>query len=192
MKKNVVTVWCLVLSFTLLLCSCGKADQTLPKIQVDGISEGDTIKQETPPEDDDSDTDDTEIVLEHYNPNNAIFDDGQVTIRPYHVYWEGDVLIANCFVLNGTDHTVYNISVPSLIFSNEDGVIADGGFETLKNETGVLTVASKKKEKWTFRFEEDAVERAGADLKYLQTECTVRHSPLTQSSDNRNTNRSNN
>lgn len=173
MKKKLCSVLCLILSLCLLLCSCSdsktsKEATTKHSVKVEGNSAGQTLAnvdyedpesfQTTAPA-----ASEPIAVNEHYNPNNNIIESGRVTIRPCYVRWEGSVLVADCYVLNGLDNTIANINVKTLRLSNRDGVIAEGSFGELKN----LTLAPGQYAVWTFRFLESAIVTPDADLIYL-------------------------
>lgn len=98
------------------------------------------------------------------NDSNIVFEEKQLTIRPKYVRWEGDVLVADCFVINGLYETVYNISVNQLSFANrEQGTLADGGFGLMNG----ASIAPRSYIVWTFSFSADAVAQAGGDLSSL-------------------------
>lgn len=179
MKKKLCSVLCLILSLCLLLCSCSdsktsKEATTKHSVKVEGNSAGQTLVNVDYEDPESFETtapaaSEPIAVNEHYNPNNLIFEDGQVTIRPYYVRWEGSVLVADCYVINGRDNTIANINVKTLRLSNRDGVIAEGAFGVLKD----LTLESGYYAKWTFRFTADCVLAPDADLAYLQCYHTV-------------------
>ena len=95
-----------------------------------------------------------------YNPDNAVFTEGKVTILPMHVYYEGDQVVAKCFVLNGTDKTAENIRVDGLIFLNGDEAICAGQFGLLED----MTLQPHTYEEWIFVFPEELVERWNGDF----------------------------
>ncbi len=95
-----------------------------------------------------------------YNPNNTAYDANLLSVKPGRVYWEGDTLVAECFVINGFSHNVYGITVKELTLSNKDGVIASAGFGELQG----LVLAPYTNAVWTFRFSADCIQRQGADL----------------------------
>ena len=94
---------------------------------------------------------------------------GQVSIQPKYVYWEDDMLIAVCFVCNGTQNTVYNIDVEELSFKGNDGALASATFGVCNG----LSLAPMTYEEWTFRFPADCISQFGADLSYLSTHSSV-------------------
>ena len=88
-----------------------------------------------------------------YTPNDA-------TIKPRHLYWEGDVLVAECYVINGYDFTIFDINVENLTFSNADGVFASAAFGVLPD----VVLPSHTCQIVTFRFGGSAVQNANASL----------------------------
>lgn len=114
-----------------------------------------------------------EDVNVFFNPNNNFHDLNAVSIRPRHVYWEDDALVAECFVINGFSHNVFNINVNELKFSNSDGLVASG------IDFGVLdgvTLAPYTYVVWTFRFGGEAIDNYGADLSSLKCQSNVSNS----------------
>lgn len=104
------------------------------------------------------------------NTNNVFFNDtnyacgpNEVQIKPRYVYWDGGKLVAECFVINGYGHTIYDINVKSLSFENESGEIASASFGTMQN----ATIAPNSHIVWTFTFGEDCVMAPGAALSSL-------------------------
>ena len=70
---------------------------------------------------------------EFYNLNNYCMLDNTVNIMPYHIYYKDNNLYAECYVINGFNHTVYNINVTNLSFYNASGKIADAFFGIIGN-----------------------------------------------------------
>lgn len=95
-----------------------------------------------------------------YSPDNTAFDANALSIKPGRVYYDGETLVAECFVINGFGHNVYGITVKELSLSNEDGLIASAGFGELRG----LALAPYTYSTWTFRFSADCIERMNADL----------------------------
>lgn len=98
-----------------------------------------------------------------YLPNNISFEQDKVSIRPKHVYYEDGDLVAVCFVLNGLDEPVSNISVEKIVISNDEGRICGAAFGALDG----VTLQPKGYEEWTFRFPEELVDVQDADLSDL-------------------------
>lgn len=106
-----------------------------------------------------------------FNENNNTFDVNALTVKPRYVYWGKDgALYAECFVINGYSHNVFNINVKSITLSNKSGVIAEG------TDFGVLngvTLAPRTHVVWGFKFTGDAVKKYGADLSTLTCNARV-------------------
>lgn len=108
-----------------------------------------------------------------FNPNNSNYDLNAVSIKPRYVYWENGMLVAECFVINGFSHNVFNINVKSITFGNPSGMIASGsGFGVLNN----VTLPPYTNIIWTFRFAPDAITNYGADLSQLSWDVNVSNS----------------
>ena len=88
-----------------------------------------------------------------FNDTNSVMDPGKVSVRPRYVYYDGDNLVAECFVINGTNNTVYNISVKELKFSNGFGLKCSGKFGALED----AAIAPGSYIVWTFVFLPDAI-----------------------------------
>ena len=97
------------------------------------------------------------------NENNNFYDKDAVSVRPKYVYWHDGKLVAECFVVNGFDHPVFNINVKKLSFSNGDGLIAEGAFGKLDG----VTLQPHTHIVWTFTFSADCIAKYGADITSL-------------------------
>ena len=106
---------------------------------------------------------------EFINSSNNFISSGDLAIRPYHVYWEGNVLHAKCFVVNGLASTARNINVTNITLSNKSGVIASASFGVMRN----AYIASGTYLVWTFSFSPDAIRMQGADLSYLECDASA-------------------
>lgn len=136
-------------------------------------------KQETP-KDDTSSKQDTPVKNEptnassyFLNENNNNYDIDAVSIKPRYVYWKNGELIAECFVINGFSHNVYNLDVKSLSFSNKSGVIASAVDFGILNGVNLPPYTNVV---WTFRFSADCVAAYGADLSSLICDASVNYS----------------
>ena len=120
-----------------------------------------------------------EITNDTQNETNYFFNDmnyyqeagDTVTIRPRYVYWEGDKLVAECYVVNSVDRPVYNIDVKRLSFSNDSGntYFADATFGVMNN----ATIDANSYIIWTFVFSGDVVLSPGESLQTLLCNCNV-------------------
>ena len=110
-----------------------------------------------------------------YNPNNISIMPNEVTVRPRHVYYEGDQLVADCFVLNGYGTTVSRIRVDKLVIidSTNNITVAQAAFGELDG----LQIAPNAYGEWTFRFPKDTVLNWDGELSALnlQFHCTYNH-----------------
>jgi SLAP domain-containing protein len=107
-----------------------------------------------------------------FNDANNVYDANSISIKPRYVYWDGGKLVAECFVINGFGHTVYNINVKSLSFANPDGDIASAAFGSMDG----VTIAPYSHVIWTFTFGEDCVVSPGADLSSLKYKSSTSNS----------------
>ena len=117
----------------------------------------------TDPEPDPIEPPKVEVKNEFFNDSNNFYEVGQVNVRPRHMYWDGNVLVAQCFVINGLDTPVTNINVKDLDFSNGSGLIADAQFGILQG----VTLQPHTHVLWTFKFGSDVVYQPGGDLSSI-------------------------
>lgn len=164
MKKIVISAVCLILA--LALCACAGTTERQPKVHENigiALEETTTVPPETTTE---------APVNEFFNDQNNVYSQNDVTIRPRHLYWEGNVLVAQCFVLNGRNEQVRQINVKQMKFSNDEGVIADGQFGYMED----LTLNPQSYVLWTFYFNEDAVQMPNADLSSISWYSSISYS----------------
>ena len=101
-----------------------------------------------------------------YQVNNTQFTPGELLIRPKHVYYDGDEIVAVCFVLNGTGTTVSNIHVEKLIlYDREYNVVSAASFGEIED----MVLAPNGYAEWTFRFPASSIRIPDADLRLLHT-----------------------
>ena len=87
-----------------------------------------------------------------------------VSVKPGYVHYENGELVAECYVINGLNKTVYDVSVNDLSFTDrENNLIAAAGFGRLEG----LVLAPNQYVIWTFCFGADTVANPSADLSYL-------------------------
>lgn len=99
-----------------------------------------------------------------FNDTNYAYVVNELSIKPRYVYWQEDgTLVAECFVINGFSHAIYNIEVKTISFANADGLIASANFGALKN----LVLGPYQYYVWVFSFPPDCVSIFGAFLASL-------------------------
>ena len=172
MKKMIAVILCLVLSATMLLCGCDS--NTAPEKTKRETNANASYGQKVDPTNDTTEIDPDPIpvpapVNEFINESNFFYDVDNLSIRPKHLYWEGDKLVAECFVTNGKSTTAYNLNVKKLSFGNESGTFASGAFGYIDG----LTVPAYGYTVWTFTFSGDAIQNPGADLASLNYQSSV-------------------
>ena len=105
---------------------------------------------------------------EYYDENAKVPEKGKLTVKPYHVYWDKDGgLIAECYIINGYDYDVSNITIGKVTVSNADGVIASASFKKLEG----FVLGSNKKADMPIGLNPDTVKAPGADLSDLTWDC---------------------
>lgn len=132
---------------------------------------GNTDTEPTEPKHNEA-TDSTELtqpsedVVDNYffNDTNYAYVVNELSIKPRYVYWQEDgTLVAECFVINGYAHAIYNIEVKTISFANADGLIASANFGALKD----LVLGPYQYYVWVFSFPPDCVSSFGASLASL-------------------------
>lgn len=99
-----------------------------------------------------------------FNDTNYAYVVNELSIKPRYVYWQEDgTLVAECFVINGFSHAVYNIEVKTISFANADGLIASANFGALKD----LVLGPYQYCVKVFSFPPDCVSNFGASLASL-------------------------
>ena len=102
-----------------------------------------------------------------YSPSNKGFEADELTIRPKHVYYQDGMLIAHCYVLNGTQSTLREIDIGYLgIRDANDDLVAEANFGILED----LSLAAGTYGEWTFYFPADTVANKNGQLDYLHLE----------------------
>lgn len=115
-----------------------------------------TIKPSTTPS--------TPAKNEFINHSNNFVSPGDLAIRPKYVYWDGNTLVAECYIVNGLSRPVYNINVCNITLNNRSQQIAAAVFGVCNG----LTVQPNQSVVWTFRFGADCIQSMGADITYLE------------------------
>lgn len=171
--KRLLTIL-LATTLTLSMVACGinadeekKAKQDVQKEEVEVIDEDKEQEEEVKNTDKENQEKEETPVVEtqnyFFNDTNNTYDINAISIKPRYVYWQDGCLYAECFVINGFAHNVYNINVKSLSVANNNGVIAAANFSTLDG----VTLAPYSHIVWTFCFSVDCVNSPNADLSQL-------------------------
>ena len=96
----------------------------------------------------------------YYYPESNTISEGQVTVSPYRLFWSDGYLVAECYIINGTQKTINNVCVNHLSFSNANGTFAAGNFTKIN----ATSIPPRKHVTYTFIFSKAAVLNYGADL----------------------------
>ena len=97
--------------------------------------------------------------------DNVVFDSYDISIQPKEVYYDGDELVAICYIVNGTDYTVYDIDLKELQLQNEYVEIANANFGLIKG----VKIPPKSYIEHTFRFPSNTIYTYGANLNQVTT-----------------------
>lgn len=108
-----------------------------------------------------------------YRNNSApVFQQDQIAVQPIKVWYDGDELVALCYVMNGTDQTVSNVKIYGMYLTNQGKELAAANFGVLED----VTIAPGKVIQWKFRFPKDTVFVQDAELTNpqirIEYECT--------------------
>ena len=99
---------------------------------------------------------------EFNNEANLVLLPDAVNICPYHVRYENGKVVAECYVINGYKHAIYNVNVHDLVLSTgTDGCFARGSFGVIGNG-GSIPAGSYIR--WRFIFTGNSVLKANANL----------------------------
>ncbi|MBQ6428163.1 MAG: SLAP domain-containing protein [Oscillospiraceae bacterium] len=102
------------------------------------------------------------------NKNNFAPDLNNVSVKPGYVRYENGKLVADCFVINGLNAIVHDITVESLSFCDaNDRVIASASFGELQG----VALGPNQYIVWTFSFGPETIENFSADLSILSWDC---------------------
>ena len=97
---------------------------------------------------------------------------GEITIQPIYVHYEKKTLVAECYVINGTDQTISNIDVYKFCMTEGGQDLAAANFGVLEG----VTLAPGESIKWTFTFPKKTVFSYDAYLPDVQIQFACRHS----------------
>ena len=115
---------------------------------------------------------DGEALNQYLNPDNHVVKDNEVSISPRCVYYKNGSLYADCYIINGFDHRIFNINVKRLIISNEEGVIAEAGFGIIADGAGI---DAKSRMKRTLIFSSNHCEQDARLTGKLSVQSTVNY-----------------
>ena len=97
---------------------------------------------------------------------------GEITVQPIYVHYEKKTLIAECYVINGTDQIISNIDVYKFCMTEGGRDLAAANFGVLEG----VTLAPGESIKWTFQFPKNTVFSQDAYLPDVQIQFFCRHS----------------
>ena len=173
MKAKKILLLGVILTLSMMLCACGKEQDKATSTESVGTPIVTTEAPTTEAPTTEAPTNDTSAEYffneTNYMPNAK----NEVCIKPRYVYWEGDKLVAECFVINSFDTTVYNIDVETLSFSNDGGAseFVNGYFGLMEG----ASVPANSYIIWTFTFSGDAVYKYVDDLSTLRYHSSVNY-----------------
>ena len=96
--------------------------------------------------------------------NDANFQElpNSINICPFHIWYENGSVIADCYVINGYNHAVYNVNVRGLsLRANNSQLFADANFGVINNGGAI---GAHSYIRWRFIFSGNCVLRKDASL----------------------------
>lgn len=96
---------------------------------------------------------------------------GFLSVKPANVYYDGDSIIAKCYIVNGTDHTVDSVLIHNFELTVNGKTICDGAFDG-EGPTQVNLEPGEHEFK-TFIFTNEMIKNKEAKLQNLDSFCDV-------------------
>lgn len=87
------------------------------------------------------------------NDSAPLVQPSQITVQPIEVYYEGNELVALCYVVNGTEQTVSDIDIYSMRLTDQGKELASANFGILRDSS----IPPNHAIQWKFRFPKDTV-----------------------------------
>lgn len=110
-----------------------------------------------------------------YKDNHSpVVKQGELSIQPIEVYYEGDDLVVLCYLINGTRREIYNIDIYDIRVIARDEEIAAANFGVLDDN---LTIGAGKATKWQLRFPRDTILTYNAYLPDVELEYSCKFEP---------------
>ncbi len=106
-----------------------------------------------------------DTFVDHFT-NDSIegrYEPNEISLVPKEVYWDGDMLVATCFVVNAMGRRVTNANVRYIKITDGKNIIAEGYFSDAQN----FTINSMSYTVHTFRFFGSDIENRNASLEHL-------------------------
>lgn len=100
----------------------------------------------------------------YQSQRNPVVTQGQVTAQPIYIHYDGTKLIAECYVINGTDQVISDVDVYSFRMTEGGREIAAANFGVLEG----VTLAPGESIKWQFCFPKKTVFDYNAYLPDVQ------------------------
>lgn len=135
----------------------------------DDSSDKDGIKSDPQSlQDDEIDGDESNRFIDQYNYEP---EDGVLSVKPANVYYNGDTIVAKCYIVNGTDHTVDNVLINDLELSVNGETVCEAAF----NKTSVeVNLESGDHYLQTFTFPAETIKQWDADLEKIVSFCDIK------------------
>lgn len=102
-----------------------------------------------------------------YDDSDPVYTPDKVTVQPIHVYYDGDSLVMECYINNGTSDIIHELSISRLTLSRDGSVLAAAQFGVLNLESKQLTISPQSSIIWRFTFYTDTVLKQNASLDNL-------------------------
>ena len=106
----------------------------------------------------------------YINQYNYEPEEGVLSIKPANVYYNGDSIIAKCYIINGTDHKVEKVIINDLEFSVNGETICEAAFNSTSVSVGLEPGEHVLQ---TFTFPAETVMLPNASLEDLISFCDI-------------------
>ena len=116
-----------------------------------------------------------ERVNVFYDDSDPEIQEGDISIQPVYAAYEGNTLVLDCYIINGTDEEITDIYLSDLALWSGDDLLAQASFEWLELEGQNITLGSGESVCFGFVFKADAVQMHEAELRdlYVTYSCTL-------------------
>ena len=106
----------------------------------------------------------------YINQYNYEPEEGVLSVKPANVYYEGNTIVAKCYIINGTDHTVDSVLINDLELSVNGETICEAAFNSKAVE---VDLESGEHYLQTFTFPANTIKLTDADLENLVSFCDI-------------------
>lgn len=106
----------------------------------------------------------------YYDDSDPQYKRNAVTVQPILVYYEGDSLVMDCYINNGTDTDIADLDFHYVALQRSGNTLATHNFGLLDLPAEGITLEAKDSITWRFVFRKNTVLVQGATLSDLEVE----------------------